>query len=152
MKKDKWKTPERIEKIQELFGAGLKKKDIAKRMGIARSTLYNWMRDEEDILNASKNGREDLETEGLLALRIAIVDHPVEETFEETIRDKNGDVVSHTQRRTVKIIPANALLIAFLLKNANPEFWKGDRVHAAEAERAAMGAAGGSPAVIVYDV
>jgi len=54
-----WETEEKLERIREWAAQGLTKAEIAKSMGIARETFYQWRAKSMLITDIIKKGRED---------------------------------------------------------------------------------------------
>lgn len=65
---EKWLKPENLTLLQGWARDGLTNDQIAKKMGIVRSTLQSWIKTHEDISNALKKGKEvvDIEIENSL--------------------------------------------------------------------------------------
>lgn len=60
---EKWLKPENLTLLQGWARDGLTNDQIAKKMGIVRSTLQSWIKTHEDISNALKKGKEVVDTE-----------------------------------------------------------------------------------------
>jgi len=63
-----WRTPDGLTLLEGWAREGLVEEDIAKKMGVSRSTLSEWKKRFSDILSALKKGKEvvDFEVENAL--------------------------------------------------------------------------------------
>lgn len=68
MKATDWETPEALILIEGWARSGLTDEQIAANMGINRTTLYRWKKQNSDLCNALKKGKEvaDFEVENAL--------------------------------------------------------------------------------------
>ena len=109
---------------------GLTDEQIAKNIGINRTTLYDWKKKEVNIANALKKGKEviDFEVENALLKRALGYEYE-EETYENGILTKK--VKKHVAPDTTAQI--------FWLKNRKPNNWK-DRVETDEDKEAVANA------------
>lgn len=57
-KYQKWLEPDNLELLKGWAREGLRDEDIAAKMGIAASTLYQWKKDHAEISDALKEGKE----------------------------------------------------------------------------------------------
>lgn len=106
-----WATPDSLIILQGLARDGMTMGDIAtKRIGISKTTLYEWIKINSDIANALKKGKEviDCEVENAL-LKRALGYYEV-----ETI---DGKVVK-------KSIPPDITAQIFWLKNRKSDKWR----------------------------
>jgi len=92
-----WEKPERLEQIEEWAAKGLILDEIAKNMGIVRSTLYHWRQASDLISTAIKRGEE------------AIIDRVEHALIDSAIEDRN------------------ITAMIFYLKNKRPDAWKDKR-------------------------
>ena len=94
---------------------GLSDQQIAKNIGISRSTLNEWRKKYPDISDTLKKGKEvvDLQVENAL-LKRALGYHYDEVTMENGIE---------TKRVTKEVIPDTTAQI-FWLKNRRPDKWR----------------------------
>ena len=95
---------------------------IAKGIGISRSTLYEWMKRYPDIKDAIKKGREPLTVELEDALYKAGLGYEFEETVEE-IYEEDGVQKKHL-RRVKRHAPPNVTALIFALKNLKKQKFK----------------------------
>ena len=109
---------------------GLTDEQIAKNIGINRTTLYDWKKKEVNIANALKKGKEvvDFEVENALLKRALGYEYE-EEIYENGILTKK--VKKHVAPDTTAQI--------FWLKNRKPNNWK-DRVETDEDKEAVTNA------------
>lgn len=110
-KYQKWLTHEGLQQLRDMASAGLTDTQIAERMGIRRTTIYDWLRDYPDISDALAAGRalSDDAVEG--AVHRAALGYYVDETT--TVQDAAGDVVSTTTRRRW-VRPDSRAMVAWL--------------------------------------
>ncbi|MCG4280900.1 transposase, partial [Lacticaseibacillus saniviri] len=70
-KYDQWQTPEGLAQLEGWARDGLTDEQIAKNIGIRRTTLYDWKKKYSDISDALKKGKEvvDRQVENALLKR-----------------------------------------------------------------------------------
>ena len=109
---------------------GLTDEQIAKNIGINRTTLYDWKKKEVNIADALKKGKEviDFEVENALLKRALGYEYE-EETYENGILTK----------KVKKQVPPDTTAQIFWLKNRKPNNWK-DRVETDEDKEAVANA------------
>lgn len=101
---------------------GLTDEQIAKNMGVNKTTLYDWMKKFPDISNSIKKGKApiDFEVENALFKRAIGYEYEEVETIIEEIDGK--------QRKRIKKIKKVALpetsAMIFWLKNRKPKEWR----------------------------
>ena len=105
---------------------GLTDEQIAKNIGINRTTLYDWKKKEVNIADALKRGKEVIDFEVENALLKKALGYTI--TIKEEKLDKDGCV--HTLEKDVHIPPDTTAQI-FWLKNRKPNNWK-DRIETDE--------------------
>lgn len=118
--------------------------EIAKKIGISRSTLAEWKKKYPDISDALKKGKEivDTEVEDSLLKRAKGYTISVKKTFKlkKTEYDKSGKKVKEEEVLEVGEdeihIPADVTAMIFWLKNRLPEKWKDRRFSVADLEDA----------------
>lgn len=113
---------------------GLTDEQIAKNIGINRTTLYDWKKKEANISDALKKGKEVIDFEVENALLKKALGYTI--TIKEEKLDKDGFV--HTLEKDVHIPPDTTAQI-FWLKNRKPNNWK-DRVETDEDKEAVANA------------
>ena len=92
-----WETPERLDELEKWAAQGLLLDEIARNMGIARSTLYLWRKSSEAISTAIKRGEE------------SIIDRVEHALIDSAIEDRN------------------ITAMIFYLKNKRPNDWRDKR-------------------------
>ena len=109
---------------------GLTDEQIAKNIGINRTTLYDWKKKETNIADTLKKGKEiiDFEVENALLKRALGYEYE-EETYENGILTK----------KVKKQVPPDTTAQIFWLKNRKPNNWK-DRVETDEDKEAVANA------------
>jgi len=114
-KYEEWLTKEGLLKIEGWARDGLTDEQIAKNMGISRSTLNEWKNKYSDILDTLKKGKEvvDLQVENALLKRaLGYKYDEVTYEFGEEVKQVRKEVVPDT---TAQI---------FWLKNRRPDKWR----------------------------
>lgn len=113
---------------------GLTDEQIAKNIGINRTTLYDWKKKEVNIADALKKGKEIIDFEVENALLKKALGYTI--TLKEERLDKDGCV--HTLEKDVHVPPDTTAQI-FWLKNRKPNNWK-DKVETDEDKEAVTNA------------
>lgn len=124
-KADAWTTPEGLEILRGLARRGLSDEDIAKSIGISRSTLYAWKNKYNAISDALKDGKlvADLAVESALFKKA--IGFTVTDTKTISFLDKEtGELTEGKSEVTTKHILPDTLAIMFWLKNRRPDLWK----------------------------
>lgn len=124
-KADAWTTPEGLEILRGLARRGLSDEDIAKSIGISRSTLYAWKNKYDAISDALKEGKlvADLAVESALFKKAT--GFTVTDTKTTSFLDKEtGELTEGKSEVTTKHILPDTLAIMFWLKNRRPDLWK----------------------------
>lgn len=140
MAKSKWEeVKEKLVLIEGWAREGLTDEQIAEKLGIATSTLYDYKNKYSEFSEALKRGKEviDFEVENAL-LKRALGYEYTEVTQERTVRkDEKGNVITDIHglpcyemvvTKTVKkeVIPDTTAQI-FWLKNRKPNEWRDKR-------------------------
>ena len=101
---------------------GLTDEQIAVRIGITTSTLYDWKNKYSEFSEALKRGKEvvDIEVENALLKRALGYDY----TEERVERSQDGGKKSIKTVQTVKHIPPDTTAQIFWLKNRRPDRWR----------------------------
>ncbi|WP_029265708.1 transposase [Virgibacillus alimentarius] len=110
-----WLTDEGLIKIEGWARDGLTDEQIAKNMGIAASTLYDWKNKYPEITEALKRGKEVVDREVENALLKRALGYKYKEATEEF-----GEV---TKVVTKEVQPDTTAQI-FWLKNRKPCIWR----------------------------
>lgn len=117
-----WLQEDNLIRIESWARMGLTDEQIAKNMGINKTTLYDWMKKFPDISNSIKKGKApiDFEVENALFKRAIGYEYEEVETIIEEIDGK--------QRKRIKKIKKVALpetsAMIFWLKNRKPKEWR----------------------------
>lgn len=124
-KYQEWLTQDALLVLEGWARDGLTDEQIAKNMGIAASSLYNWMNAHVEILEAIKKGRKpvDLAVENAL-LKSALGYDVEEETWERKFNRETGEFEMICTKRQRKHIPPSNTAQIFWLKNRKPNEWK----------------------------
>ncbi len=127
---NEWLENDKLILLEGWARGGLTDEQIAKNIGINRTTLYDWKKKEVNIADALKKGKEvvDFEVENALLKRALGYEYE-EETYENGILTKK--VKKHVAPDTTAQI--------FWLKNRKPNTWK-DKVETDEDREAVANA------------
>lgn len=129
-----WLENDKLILLEGWAKSGLTDEQIAKNIGINRTTLYDWKKKETNIADALKKGKEVIDFEVENALLKKALGYTI--TIKEEKLDKDGCV--HTLEKDVHIPPDTTAQI-FWLKNRKPNNWK-DRVETDEDKEAVANA------------
>ena len=118
-KANEWLEKDKLTLLEGWARNGLTDEQIANNIGISRSTLFEWRKNNQDISNALKKGKEvvDIEVENALLKRA--LGYTI--TLKEQKVDKDGCI--HDLQKDVHI-PADTTAQIFWLKNRKPEKWR----------------------------
>lgn len=131
---NEWLEKDKLILLEGWARDGLTDEQIAKNIGIATSTFYEWKKKQIEFSEALKKGKEVIDFEVENALLKRALGYTI--TIEEEKLDKYGDV--HTLKKDVHI-PGDATAQIFWLKNRKPNNWK-DRVETDEDKEAVANA------------
>lgn len=131
---NEWLENDKLILLEGWARDGLTDEQIAKNIGINRTTLYDWKKKEVNIADALKRGKEVIDFEVENALLKKALGYTI--TIKEEKLDKDGFV--HTLEKDVHIPPDTTAQI-FWLKNRKPNNWK-DRVETDEDKEAVTNA------------
>ncbi|MBQ6713791.1 MAG: helix-turn-helix domain-containing protein [Selenomonadales bacterium] len=128
-----WLTYEGLLKVEAWARNGLSDEQIAKNIGIAVSTLYEWKNRFPEFSEALKKGKEvvDIEVENAL-LKRALGHQVVEETKEalrhpetdQPLVDSSGNSIMVVTKQITKNVPPDVTAQIFWLKNRKPDVWR----------------------------
>ena len=121
-----WDTPEKLILLTGWCMDGYTEEEIAKKMGISKTTLYNWKTKNVNILNALKKGKEICDYEVEQNLYKATQDHIVSLTKKQIVKDKDGEKQFITI--TEQVIPASTTAQLSWLNNRRREKWSNRQV------------------------
>ena len=117
-----WLQEDNLIRIESWARMGLTDEQIAKNMGVNKTTLYDWIKKFPDISNSIKKGKAPIDFEVENALFKRAIGYEYEEV-ETTIEEIDGK-----QRKRIKKIKKVALpetsAMIFWLKNRKPEQWR----------------------------
>ncbi len=128
--------PDKLKLLSGWARDGLTDEEIAKNIGISRSTLADWKNKFPDISDALKKGKEeaDYEVEDSLFKRATGYTAKIKKTFKvkkvrysETGR-KIEELEELEQGEDEVHIPADVTAMIFWLKNRRPDKWKDRRI------------------------
>lgn len=126
-----WLTQEGLLKLEAWARDGLVDEQIAKNMGISRSTLNEWLKKYPDISDTLKKSKEiaDIQIENALFERAKGGVHQVRKAFrvKKTFYDENGRKCEKEEIQTAideVYTPGDTTAQIFWLKNRMPEKWR----------------------------
>jgi len=122
MAKSKWpQVKERLSLIEKWARDGLTEEQIAKNLGISKSTLNFYKTEHPDFLDSIKRGREPFiaEVENALVNRALGMEHKESKTY---IRDEGGKVTRYKEE-TMKYYPPDVAACNIILKNKDKKNW-----------------------------
>lgn len=125
-----WLTEDGLTLLEGWARDGLTDEQLAQKMDINPSTLYDWKKKYSKISEALKKGKEivDIQVENALLKRALGYDYQ-----EEKIEKSDKDGVKIVQ--TLKHIPPDTTAQIFWLKNRRPDKWRDKPAIAAAADR-----------------
>lgn len=118
-----WLEKDNLTRIEAWASDGLTNEQIAKNIGVSRSTLNNWMTKHLDILGALKKGREPVIRNLENSLIKKAKGFEYEETTTEIIKMDDGS----TRQKVIKhkrYSPPDSSAAMFLLKNYRPDKYR----------------------------
>lgn len=113
-----WRTSDGLILLEGWARDGLTDEQLAEKIGIAVSTLYDWKNKFLDISEALKKGKEivDMEVENALLKRA------LGYSYTEVMTEESTEGTKH--RETVKFIPPDTTAQIFWLKNRRPDKYR----------------------------
>ena len=118
-----WLTEDGLKQIQSWFRDGLTDIQVAKNMGISKTTLYDWMNKYPAISDAVKKGKQPVDFEVENALLKRALGYEIEETNTFITMNSKGEKVQKVNK-TKKHIAPDATAAIFWLKNRRPDKWR----------------------------
>ena len=126
------KDPDKLTLLSGWARDGLTDEEIAKKIGISRSTLAEWKKKYPDISDTLKKGKEivDTEVENSLLKRAKGYTAKIKKTFKvkKVEYDPSGKKIKEEEVLEVGEdeihVPADVTAMIFWLKNRLPEKWK----------------------------
>lgn len=120
-----WLTPEGLLIIEGWARDGLVDEQIAKNIGISRSTLSVWKTKYPDISDALKKGKEVVDREVENALLKRALGYRYTETTKEAVKDpQTGEVKMTVTKEVTKQVSPDTTAQIFWLKNRKPDKWR----------------------------
>ena len=129
-----WLEKDKLILLEGWARDGLTDEQIAKNMGIATSTFYEWKKKAKDFSESLKKGKEVIDFEVENALLKRALGYTI--TLNKQKVTKDGNVVDITEEVH---IPPDTTAQIFWLKNRKPNNWK-DRVETDEDKEAVANA------------
>lgn len=130
MAKSKWpQVKDRLELVQKWARDGLSEEQIAKNLGISKTTLNLYKQQHPNFLNSIKKGREPFiaEVENALAKRALGFEYEENKTY---IKQEDSKTTRYTET-TTKYYPPDVAACSILLKNKDRGNWSDNPVKAA---------------------
>ena len=133
-----WLTPEGLLLIEGWARDGLTNEQIAEKMGVTQSTLYDWQKKYSEISESLKKGKEvvDRQVEQSLLKRALGYDY---EEVTEALVEGEMQVVKVVKKHVVADVGA----IAFWLKNRKPDDYREKREYKIDTQKIPVVIAGG---------
>ena len=116
---NEWLKKDKLILLEGWARDGLTDEQIAKNIGINRTTLYDWKKKEVNIADALKKGKEVIDFEVENALLKKALGYTI--TLNKQKVTKDGDVVDITEEVHV---PPDTTAQIFWLKNRKKEQWR----------------------------
>ena len=117
-KYQRWLEPDSLVLLQGWARDGLTHEQMAKNMGVSRSTFTDWMAKYPVISDAVKNGREVCD----YMVENALVKRALGYTYEEVTVEQRPD--GNVRKLVKKQVPPDVGAAIFYLKNRMPGKWK----------------------------
>ena len=118
-----WLTEDGLKKIQSWFRDGLSDVQVAKNMGISKTTFYDWMNKYPAMSDSVKKGKQPVDFEVENALLKRALGYEIEETNTFITINSKGEKVQKVNK-TKKHIAPDATAAIFWLKNRRPDKWR----------------------------
>ncbi|MBP3577699.1 MAG: transposase [Lachnospiraceae bacterium] len=120
-----WLTEEGKLKLEAWSRNGLTDEQVAKKMGVSASTLYEWKKKYPEISESLKKGKEVVDFEVENALLKRALGYKYTETTRELMKNKQSGKLELMVTKTVEkeVVPDTTAQI-FWLKNRKPEVWR----------------------------
>ena len=118
-KYQEWITPDGITRLEAWARDGLTDEQLAAKIGITATTLYDWKNKYPVISEALKRGKEVVDVEVENALLKRAMGYEYTETRTETADD--GTVKTIVMQKTM---PPDTTAQIFWLKNRRPAVWR----------------------------
>ena len=128
--------------------------EMAKKLGIHRSTLSKLRGEHEELQAAILEGEQEINDRIEKSLYDSLENkYDFEEDIEYEFDEMTGEEIPVSKKVKKKFVPVNATLLIFALKNRMPESWNDkDELIKAQIEKLREGAAeGGATEVTIID-
>lgn len=119
-KYDEWITEEGLIKIEGWARDGLTDEQIAKNMGIASSTLYEWKKKFSEFSESLKVGKDVADRQVENALHKSAIGYEYKEVTQELVESGEMKVTKIVKKQ----VQPNASSAIFWLKNRKPKAWR----------------------------
>lgn len=126
----KYKPESMLNLVESYAMDGYSDKQIAEKLGIGQSTLYEWLLKYPEFAEALKKGKEAVNAELKIAMMKTAMGYFVEEEETVAILDvKTSTPTSYKKTTRKKYVPPNGTLQIFLSKNRMPEQFRDVNKH-----------------------
>lgn len=124
-KYQEWLTPDGLLMLEAYARDGMTDEQIAKAIGIAAGTLYDWKKRFPEISEAIKKGKApvDFMVENAL-LKRALGFNYEEKTYERVWNDTLQRFIKVNTKTVTKMVTPDTGAAAFWLKNRKPARWR----------------------------
>ncbi len=122
-KYSEWITDDGLLQLRGWARDGLTDEQIAKKVGIRRETLYDWIKRFPNISNALKKGRGPVDEEVEDALHRSTIGYIVTLKKPMKLRDENGAEHVEYVQEEIYVAPSVTAQI-FYLRNRKKDRWK----------------------------
>jgi transposase-like protein len=102
-----------------LIEKGYTNREIANKIGVDESTIYNWMKVHDQFFKSLKGFREFADSEVEASLYQRAKGYKVKEV--KLFQDKRGNIIEH---EVMKSYPPDPTSMIFWLKNRKPDQWR----------------------------
>ena len=119
----KWLEPDNLLRIEAWCRDGLTEEDIAKKIGITRTTLSVWKNSFPALVDALKRGKEVVDILVENALYKRAMGYEFTETKETSYKDGEGKLFKRVEKFVKKLAPDVTAQI-FWLKNRKKDEWR----------------------------
>lgn len=124
-KYEKWLEPENLILVQGWRRDGLADDQVARNLGVSRSTMYEWIKRFPEFAEAFKKGTEACVFEVENAMYKSAMGYDVEEIEISETEYPDGAKVTSRRKKKRHIPPSTAAQI-FILRNKAPGKWSND--------------------------
>lgn len=118
-----WLTKDGLTRIESWARDGLTNTQIAKNMGIAASTLQEWVKKFPEFSDTLKKGKEPIDFQVENALLKRALGYEYEETSTVVEKDVEGKTFTKVTRHK-KVMQPDTTAAIFWLKNRKPDTWR----------------------------